>query len=186
MPIEHARTASPSRRRTAVAAATAALALGAVLTAGATAQAAPAAQGPALRVSATAPAPGSLRPMAVLSFSHTLTVSPYATVTCTLNPSNPFRYYGGPYGGGEEGLSSVQCSYTVTEIDTQVGLYRGTSLVANSAVRTALSTNLDGADTEYPVSAGSYQTGAVAAVQFTDGYVYNFPEAYSSVVSITS
>jgi len=26
----------------------------------------------------------------------------------------------------------------------------------------------------------------VAAVEFTDGYVYSFPEAYSSVVSITS
>ncbi len=170
----------------------AALAMGAVLTAGATAGAAsPSAsahhgQAATLWPTAHMPSAGAVTPMTTLTVSHTLTVSPFATVTCTLNPSNPFRYYGGPYGGGEEGLSSVQCSYTTTEIDHQVGLYKGTTLVAASAVRSVYSGYLNTVDTEYPVSPGSYQTGSVAAVQFTDGYVYNFPEAYSSVVSITS
>lgn len=132
------------------------------------------------------PGGGKVSPMTSASFSHTLTVAPFSTVTCTLDADNPFRYYGGPYGGGEEGLAGVQCSYTTTEIDAQVGLYRNGSLVANSAVRQVYSGLQNTVDTEYPVSPASYQTGAIAAVQFTDGYVYSFPEVYSASVSITS
>jgi len=186
------RSAGP-RRGTTLLVGAAALAVGAVLTTGATAGAASASAsghtGPAavrLAAHASAPTGRTVSPLTTLSVSHTLTVSPFATVTCTLNPSNPFRYYGSLYGGGEEGLSTVQCSFTTLEIDHQVGLYKGTTLVANSAVRAVYNGSVNTVDTEYPVSPGSYQTGSVAAVEFTDGYVYSFPEAYSSVVSITS
>lgn len=186
MQIDHNRTPS-ARKISRLLAYAAALAMGGALATGTAAHAAsPEAAVGGHGLAAHALRTGAYSPMTPITFSHTLTVAPYATVNCTLTPSNPFRYYGSLYGGGEEGLANVQCSYTVSEIDVQVGLYRNGTLVATSPVKQAYSTTQAGADTEYPVSPATYQTGAVAGVQFTDGYVYSPPEAWSSTVNITS
>lgn len=184
----HRNRSVSGRRIAGLLAGAAALAVGGALVTGTAAGAAtPGAETGGLKLAARAlPDGGNVTPMTSASFSHTLTVSPFATVTCTLNASNPFRYYGSLYGGGEEGLGSVQCSFTTTEIDAQVGLYRNGSLVAYSAVKQVYSGLQNTVDTEYPVSPASYQTGVVAGVQFTDGYVYSFTQIYSASVSITS
>ncbi|KOV28012.1 hypothetical protein ADK60_19030 [Streptomyces sp. XY431] len=85
------------------------------------------------------------------------------TIDCTVTPSTPFRYYGGPYGGGEEGLASVSCSAPVYKIQLDVALYyNGAQVTYNSnTVYNALSAS---ADTEYPLKQGSYQTGARATI----------------------
>ncbi|WP_043465680.1 hypothetical protein [Kitasatospora sp. MBT66] len=85
------------------------------------------------------------------------------TIDCTVTPSTPFRYYGGPYGGGEEGLASVECSALVYKIQVDVALYyNGSQVTYNS--RTAYNALNATADTEYPLKQGSYQTGARATI----------------------
>jgi hypothetical protein len=92
--------------------------------------------------------------------------SPTVTATCNVSPSTPFRYYGGPYGGGEEGIAQIFCNAVVSELFIEVALFTGsgTQLTYNS--NTAYSVAQITADTEYPVAAGYYFTGA-------DGTQYN-------------
>ncbi len=103
-------------------------------------------------------------------------------ITCTVNPSTPFRYYGGTYGGGEEGIASVNCTGTVYEIQVVVALFlNGTQVTYNS--QTAYSTNFATADTVYPLSAGNYTTGADGYYTLTYGGSATFiPVKYSSTV----
>ncbi|MFI9643052.1 hypothetical protein ACIG87_23860 [Micromonospora sp. NPDC051925] len=104
------------------------------------------------------------------------------SVTCTLTPSTPFVYYGGPYGGGEEGLASVQCTYPVYAIQVEVALFRyGTQITYNT--RTAYSTTLATVDTEYPRTSGEYKTGADAYITWSYGGSTSFiPLTFSNSV----
>jgi hypothetical protein len=106
------------------------------------------------------------------------------TITCTVNPSTPFRYYGGTYGGGEEGIASVNCTGTVYEIQVAVALFlNGSQITYNS--QTAYSTNFATADTVYPLSAGNYKTGADGYDTLTYGGSATFiPLEYSSTVNL--
>jgi hypothetical protein len=90
------------------------------------------------------------------------------TITCTLTPQTPFRYFGGPFGGGEEGIAQVQCTGVVYEIKLEVALFlNGVQVTYNST--TTFSTTFATADTEYPLSAGNYTTGADAYITWTFG-----------------
>ncbi|MBM9503307.1 hypothetical protein [Actinacidiphila acididurans] len=93
-------------------------------------------------------------------------------ISCTITANNPFRYYGGPYGGGEEGLAQVQCTAAVYAIVVEADLFRNGVDVASN-VRTSYATSLGGVDVEYPVSAGSYQTAAVTDVYWTTSTSYS-------------
>lgn len=101
------------------------------------------------------------------------------TVTCTINVSTPLRYYGGPYGGGEEGLANVQCTAAVYAIVVEVDLFRNGVDVASN-VNTVYGGYLAGVDTEYPVSPGSYQAAAV-----TDVY-WSTPSSYTQIGPVAS
>lgn len=91
------------------------------------------------------------------------------SITCTLTVNTPFRYYGGPYpGGGEEGLATTQCTGVVWAIQVEVALfYNGTQVTYNS--HTNYSTTTTTADTEYPLHAGNYYTGADSYITWTYG-----------------
>ncbi len=91
------------------------------------------------------------------------------TITCTLPaPPNPFEFFGGPSGGGEEGIANISCTGTVYEIQIVVGLFlNGTEVSANS--NTVFSTTTASADTTYPLSSGNYETCAIAQVTWTFG-----------------
>ncbi|MGV9312146.1 hypothetical protein ACWDR0_08110 [Streptomyces sp. NPDC003691] len=109
-----------------------------------------------------------------------------SAIDCTLTASNPFRYWGGPYGGGVQGLASVNCTGTVQQISVTVGLYRYGNLVSYRT-RSTYGNYIGGATTEYPYSAGQYQTGAVGTVWFPAGYSPpsgSFPQTNSAVVTI--
>jgi hypothetical protein len=117
---------------------------------------------PALAGAHRAPGPGAV----VLTFTlpaHRGAAAAPQSVSCTVNPSTPFRYYGGPYGGGEEGLAQVSCSAPVYEIQLAVALFSGSTQLTYHST-TAYGTTSSGADTEYPVAAGSYQTAAQATI----------------------
>ncbi|MEO6703490.1 MAG: hypothetical protein ABIP57_18635 [Jatrophihabitantaceae bacterium] len=96
---------------------------------------------------------------ATVGASHLRVVGSTTATTCTFNVFTPFRYYGGPYGGGEEGIANIQCAGNVSQLFIEVGLFKnGTQVTYNS--NTSSFTNLVVVDTEYPVSAGNYYTGA--------------------------
>ncbi|MFC8450225.1 hypothetical protein [Kitasatospora sp. NPDC057223] len=103
------------------------------------------------------------------------------SIDCTVTPSAPFRYYGGPYGGGEEGFASVSCSAPVYKIELGVALfYRGAQVTYNSnTVYNALSAS---ADTEYPVNPGNYQTGAQATITTVYGGASVTSPVYGSAI----
>jgi hypothetical protein len=101
------------------------------------------------------------------------------TVTCTLTVGTPFTYSGGPYGGGEEGLAEVQCTAAVYEISVEVALFENGTEVVYS-INTVYSTYLAGVNTEYPLSAGDYQAGALADVYWSS------PSAYSAIGPVYS
>ncbi|MEU9605632.1 hypothetical protein [Streptomyces sp. NPDC048057] len=109
-----------------------------------------------------------------------------STINCTLTATNPFRYWGGPFGGGVQGIASVSCTGIVQQISVTVGLYRYNSLVS-VRTRSSYGNTIGNATTEYPYSAGQYQTGAVATVYFPAGYnppSGTFPQVNSAVVTI--
>lgn len=112
-------------------------------------------------------------------------VSPRIAITCTVTASDPFRFYGGPvpYPSGVEGLAHVSCSNVVNSIDLLVVLFSGTTALSSSE-RVTYSTLTAAADTEYPYSAGSYRTGAIASVVFPDGTSGTSTPAYSAVTYI--
>jgi hypothetical protein len=106
------------------------------------------------------------------------------TVTCTLTVNTPFRYYGGPYGGGEEALAQVQCTGAVYEIAVEVDLFKNGVDVAYN-VKTVYSSYLAGVDTEYPVSPGTYQAGAISDVYWSNSTSYSvLGPVYSPTVSL--
>lgn len=110
-------------------------------------------------------------------------VSPNTAVTCTLTVSAPFRYYGGTYGGGEEGLASVSCTGQVSQLQVTVGLYYYGNL-ATYSTRTWNNVFQGGADTEYPVQSGQWQTGALSNITWADGSAGGIPENYSAIVTL--
>ncbi|MEU7619313.1 hypothetical protein AB0B27_24895 [Micromonospora rifamycinica] len=104
------------------------------------------------------------------------------SVTCTLTPSTPFVYYGGPYGGGEEGLATVRCTYPVYAIQVEVALFRYSTQVTYNT-HTLYSTTTASADTEYPRSTGEYKTGADAFITWSYGGPTSFiPLTFSNSV----
>ncbi|MEU7980584.1 hypothetical protein AB0B63_18880 [Micromonospora sp. NPDC049081] len=106
------------------------------------------------------------------------------TVTCTLTPSTPFIYYGGLYGGGEEGLATVRCTYPVYAAQVEVALFRyGTQITYGT--HTNYSTTTTTADTEYPRSSGEYKTGADAYITWTYGGPTSFiPLTFSNSINL--
>jgi hypothetical protein len=173
----------------------AALAAGGGLAAGPAAQAAPATAGglaPTVAAQHTFTIPAGAAGAEVTAGAaranvvRTPQVAAGQAIDCTLTVHNPFRYYGGPYGGGVEGLASVSCTNVVQRIDVTVGLYKNGSLVSYRT-RTTYSSLQGGADTEYPYSSGNYQTGAVANIVFPAGYSPpsgSIPQVNSPVVYI--
>lgn len=112
-------------------------------------------------------------------------VSAALAITCQVTASNPFRFYGGPfpYPSGVEGIAHVTCDNVVNSIDLLVVLFRGTTALSSNE-RVTYSTLTAAADTEYPYSPGSYQTGAIASVTFPDGSSGTSSPAYSAVTTI--
>ncbi|MFH8616088.1 hypothetical protein ACH4E8_13580 [Streptomyces sp. NPDC017979] len=167
------------------------------LAAGGTAQAAPAASGSSAGLAPSVAAQHTFTlPKGVTSYrtgtgaARTSIVRTPAqaqlNINCTLTASNPFRYWGGPYGGGVQGIASVSCTGAVQQISVTVGLYRYNSLVS-VRTRSTYGNTIGGATTEYPYSAGQYQTGAVGTVYFPAGYnppSGSFPQVNSAVVTI--
>ncbi|MFJ8210335.1 hypothetical protein [Streptomyces sp. NPDC096033] len=115
------------------------------------------------RQAVTLAKPGSGATVLTITLPATRAGAAPQTIDCTVTPSTPFRYYGGPYGGGEEGLASVSCTAPVYKIQLGVALYyNGSQVTYNSTtVYNALSSS---ADTEYPLKQGTYQTGAQATI----------------------
>ncbi|KIR65017.1 MULTISPECIES: hypothetical protein [Micromonospora] len=102
-------------------------------------------------------------------------------ITCTLTPSKPFVYYGGPYGGGEEGIATVRCTQPVYAIQVEVALFRYSSQVTYNT-HTSYSTTTASADTEYPRMSGEYRTGADAYITWTYGGPTSFiPLTFSEI-----
>ncbi|SCF04026.1 hypothetical protein GA0070558_12239 [Micromonospora haikouensis] len=102
-------------------------------------------------------------------------------ITCTLTPSKPFVYYGGPYGGGEEGIATVRCTQPVYAIQVEVALFRYSSQVTYNT-HTTYSTTTASADTEYPRMSGEYRTGADAYITWTYGGPTSFiPLTFSEI-----
>jgi hypothetical protein len=88
--------------------------------------------------------------------------------TCTVTAETPFEYYGGPYGGGEEGIAEAQCTGTVYALEVIVALFlNGTEVSYNT--NTEYSTASAAADTVYPLSAGEYKTEAQVCATWTYG-----------------
>ncbi|MEU1290390.1 hypothetical protein [Kitasatospora sp. NPDC005856] len=107
--------------------------------------------------------PGSGATVLTLTVPATRAGATPLSIDCTVTPSTPFRYYGGPYGGGEEGLASVSCTAPVYKIQLDVALYyNGSQVTYNST--TAYNALSSSADTEYPLKQGTYQTGARATI----------------------
>ncbi len=95
--------------------------------------------------------------------------APQTATSCTVTPSAPFEYYGGTYGGGEEGIAEAQCTGgTVYELEVIVALFlNGTEVSWNT--NTEYVTGSLAADTLYPLSAGNYTTEAQVCVTWTFG-----------------
>ncbi|PYC88226.1 hypothetical protein C7C46_00825 [Streptomyces tateyamensis] len=105
-------------------------------------------------------------------------------VTCTPNVNAPFRYYGGPFGGGVEGLAGLTCTQPMYEIQTVVALYRGTTQVGFNT-HTIYSTTTGSADTEAPLVAGQYTTYAqYTVIQTYGGASTTSPVYQSSTVTL--
>ena len=171
----------PRSRKLLQATAVGALALTAAVLTGSDAQAAVGIAAPSTGVAFTIPA-------GVTSFSSTVggmhfSVTKSAAqapqvVSCYATATSPFRYYGGPYGGGVEGLSHVFCSTVVYAIQTDVYLFRnGVQVASNYSV--VYSSTTGAADTEVPYSSGTYITGA-------DGYYVPTYGGSASSVAFTN
>ncbi len=115
--------------------------------------------------------------------THLRVVGAAVTATCTLNVFNPFRYYGGPYGGGEEGLANIQCTAAVSQLFIEIGLFRNNTQVTYNS-NTVYSNNQVVVDTEYPVSAGYYVTGAQGTMT-ANGTTSSLPFKTSSSVYLS-
>jgi hypothetical protein len=94
---------------------------------------------------------------------------PQTATSCEVTPETPFEYFGGTYGGGEEGLAEAQCTGgTVYALEVIVGLVFNGNVV-NPASNTGYVTSTESADSLYPLSAGDYQTAAEVCVTWTYG-----------------
>lgn len=181
------KTYMPRSRRFLQATAVAALTLAATALAGPGAQAATSPAASAGGTTFTIPA-GVTRVSATfhgVHFSVTKSAAQVAqTVSCYATASNPFRYYGGTYGGGVEGLSHVFCSTVVYAIQTDVYLFRnGVQVASNYSV--VYSSTSGAADTEVPYSSGTYVTGADGYYAPTyGGSTYTVPFTNSASVYI--
>jgi len=177
----------PRGRRLLQAAAVAVIAVtGAVLT-GPSAQAAASAAVPSNGVAFTIPPGVTSFSSAIGGMHFTVTKSAAQaplTVSCYATASNPFRYYGGPYGGGVEGLSHVFCSTVVYAIQTDVYLLRnGVQVASNYSI--VYSSTTGAADTEVPYSSGTYTTAADGYyVPTYGGSAYSVPLVFSPSVYI--
>jgi hypothetical protein len=103
--------------------------------------------------------------------------------TCTVDPQTPFRYYGGPYGGGIEGLVEVTCTAVMYALEAEVALFlNGTQITYN--YHTLYEVLQVSADTEYPLASGQFMTGADAySEQDYNGTVTFWPIKFSPAMS---
>lgn len=83
------------------------------------------------------------------------------TLACPVTVDPPFEYYGGTYGGGEEGIAEAYCNGTVYELYIITALFLNGTEVASST-NTEYSTASAPADAIYPLSAGDYRTESQA------------------------
>jgi hypothetical protein len=95
--------------------------------------------------------------------------APQTATSCTVTPSAPFEYYGGPYGGGEDGVAEATCTGgTVYALEVIVALFlNGTEVSYNTNTDYVAVTA--SANTDYPLSAGDYTTEAQVCVTWTLG-----------------
>lgn len=92
----------------------------------------------------------------------------FTATNCTVTPQTPFEYFGGTFGGGEEGLAGASCNGTVYSLEVIVALFLNSTEVAFNT-NTVLSTASGSADTVYPLSSGDYVTEAQICVTWTFG-----------------
>jgi len=104
------------------------------------------------------------------------------TLACSVYADPPFEYYGGTYGGGEEGLASTSCSPSVYSLEVEVALFLGTSEVSYGS-NTTYSTVSTSADTVYPLVAGSYTTEMEAIVVPTFGATPEYSGVYATTAT---
>jgi hypothetical protein len=103
--------------------------------------------------------------------------------SCTFTVYTPFRYYGGTYGGGEEGGAIIQCTTSVTQLFIEVGLFKNNVQVTYNS-NTSNYSSFVNAYTEYPVSAGYYYTGAQGTTN-SNGITSTVPYKTSSTVYLS-
>ncbi|MEV6520321.1 hypothetical protein AB0M43_00080 [Longispora sp. NPDC051575] len=90
-------------------------------------------------------------------------------VNCTLTPGSPFRYYGGPGGGGVQGIANVNCDGVVAQITTEAALFRYSTQISYST-RTVYNTTVGNALTSVsPFQAAQYKLGSIATITWTAG-----------------
>jgi hypothetical protein len=100
------------------------------------------------------------------------------SISCTVTPDAPFEYFGGPYGGGEEGIAYTSCSAVVYEIQTVAALFlNNTSNEVAYGTSTVYEEVSGSADAVYPLQSGEYFT----AVQGTVTTVFGGGSVTSSV-----
>jgi hypothetical protein len=86
-------------------------------------------------------------------------------ISCTVTPSAPFEYFGGPYGGGEEGIAHTTCSAVVYEIQTVAALFlNNTSNEVSDGTGTVYEQLSGSADAVYPLESGEYFTAVQGSV----------------------
>jgi hypothetical protein len=96
-------------------------------------------------------------------------VRPQTATSCISTPETPFEYYGGPYGGGEEGIAEASCTGgTVYALEVIVALFLNGNEVSYNT-NTVYVTSSASADAIYPLSAGDYTTETQVCVTWTFG-----------------
>jgi hypothetical protein len=106
------------------------------------------------------------------------------TVNCSVDPEAPFRYYGGTYGGGEEGIASVDCTQVVYEIETVAALFLNGTAASDEVsygVNTVYEESSSSADAIYPLEAGDYYTAGQVTITNVYGGGSTTSPAYFSL-----
>lgn len=105
-------------------------------------------------------------------------------VTCTLTPGSPFRYFGGPGGGGVQGIASVSCDGVVAQITIEVALFRYSSQISYNS-NTVYNTIFGNALTSVsPFLSAEYTLGSIATVTWTTGGSSSTPVVYGPTVKL--
>lgn len=109
--------------------------------------------------------------------------SPASTTICTLTVNAPTEYFGGSYGGGEDGHGQIQCNLPVSELQILVVL-TDNGAVASYTQSTTVGSSSVTADAQSPLSPGTYQTSAAGTVFWATGGNYSIPQTNSPTASL--